>query len=645
VSFTEVNNVAAIRKEDNNNIPNFPELVDGIYALHTPEEHTALMEYAADKLVVLKIFAPWCRACKALEPKFAKLSQEPSLNDGIPILWASLSIQHNKAFVQSLGVLALPTVQFYVGGKLLDTFPCGPSKVPILTKKLDALVHDHVVDGIIKPESIQQASLVAEQNALSVKERAAAQAAKKQAELLEQQQEQEEEGQATIPPELRKKIAKIPYFESMSLADLDHVLDQAVPLTFQPGSIIVREGKMGRMFYVIESGEIEICQQTLHDPLGSYLGTVINRLGPGDYFGERALITGEPRAASLRASTEPVTVWGFDKDAFPASCVLSGQTKHLGSSYLEAVDSKYGIDLLMDDDRNFAKQVLESATANQIRGSVNTPQKLLIDEGYEEYEIGSEVDGVDVDELADSDFITAKQTAPPSQVSSPLSPVAAAANGGIFSVLTRFQMIRHVSTCFKYIQETKAVWGEPGIRRRRNMLVARLSKSQRTEFTEAFKLIDVNGDGVIEIGELKRVLKSIGEGSPLDTNDLRDVMSNGIIQQPNPMDTKNGIIENVAAVKKCVDEGSCPSMNYDDFMGLMAEAEFYHLFRDIFASLDENNSGYVKARELDRVLCGVRDLISDDRGGNKSVIDVEDKDMLVDYEQFSRMLLGTSLVY
>jgi calmodulin/calcium-binding protein CML len=86
-------------------------------------------------------------------------------------------------------------------------------------------------------------------------------------------------------------------------------------------------------------------------------------------------------------------------------------------------------------------------------------------------------------------------------------------------------------------------------------------------------------------------------------------------------------------------------MNYDDFMGLMAEAEFYHLFRDIFASLDENNSGYVKARELDRVLCGVRDLISDDRGGNKSVIDVEDKDMLVDYEQFSRMLLGTSLVY
>lgn len=72
----------------------------------------------------------------------------------------------------------------------------------------------------------------------------------------------------------------------------------------------------------------------------------------------------------------------------------------------------------------------------------------------------------------------------------------------------------------------------------------------------------------------------------------------------------------------------------------MAEAEFYYLFREIFAQLDKTDSGFVKAREIDRVLCGVRDLISDDR---KSVIDVDDKDMLIDYEQFCRMLLGSEL--
>lgn len=65
------------------------------------------------------------------------------------------------------------------------------------------------------------------------------------------------------------------------------------------------------------------------------------------------------------------------------------------------------------------------------------------------------------------------------------------------------------------------------------------------------------------------------------------------------------------------------------------------MFLDIFASLDKQDSGFVKARELDQALCGVRDLISDDR---KSVIDVDDRDMLIDYEQFARMLLGTTLI-
>ena len=53
-------------------------------------------------------------------------------------------------------------------------------------------------------------------------------------------------------------------------------------------------------------------------------------------------------------------------------------------------------------------------------------------------------------------------------------------------------------------------------------------------------------------------------------------------------------------------------MNLQDFMGIMAEVEFYYLFRDIFASLDRRDVGFVKAADLDRILCGVRDLISDD---------------------------------
>ena len=42
--------------------------------------------------------------------------------------------------------------------------------------------------------------------------------------------------------------------------------------------------------------------------------------------------------------------------------------------------------------------------------------------------------------------------------------------------------------------------------------------------------------------------------------------------------------------------------------------------------LDVNKTGFVSAGDLDRVLCGVRDLISDDR---MSIIDTEDMDMQV----------------
>ncbi|OEU09013.1 hypothetical protein FRACYDRAFT_164115, partial [Fragilariopsis cylindrus CCMP1102] len=89
-----------------------------------------------DKLIILKVFAPWCKACKGLAPKFQALTRDEKYKN-LPMVWASLNIQNNKDFVKSIGVLALPTVQLYAGnGSKVDTFPCGPSKVPILKRKL-----------------------------------------------------------------------------------------------------------------------------------------------------------------------------------------------------------------------------------------------------------------------------------------------------------------------------------------------------------------------------------------------------------------------------------------------------------------------------------------------------------------------------
>ena len=134
---------------------------------------------------------------------------------------------------------------------------------------------------------------------------------------------------------------------------------------------------------------------------------------------------------------------------------------------------------------------------------------------------------------------------------------------------------------------------------------------------EAFDMIDKGNDGYVTLEELKAFMELVGD--PRSENEVREIMDQA----------------------RDVDASSQPVLTPTDFMGIMAEAEFYHLFRDVFASLDKEDSGFVRASEINRVLAGVRDLISDDRN---SIIDQMDDDLLIDYQTFSRMMLGTSLI-
>merc|ERR1711933_535407 len=58
--------------------------------------------------------------------------------------WAELSIQNNREFIKQLGVLTLPTIQFYIAGALSETFACGPSKFQLLKRKLANLINENI---------------------------------------------------------------------------------------------------------------------------------------------------------------------------------------------------------------------------------------------------------------------------------------------------------------------------------------------------------------------------------------------------------------------------------------------------------------------------------------------------------------------
>jgi CRP-like cAMP-binding protein len=74
---------------------------------------------------------------------------------------------------------------------------------------------------------------------------------------------------------------------------------------FQKGETVILEGSGAAAFFLIDSGEATVSQK----------GVVLRTMGPGDHFGEIALIDGGPRTATVTAATDLVcyglTFWEF----------------------------------------------------------------------------------------------------------------------------------------------------------------------------------------------------------------------------------------------------------------------------------------------------------------------------------------------
>ena len=92
------------------------------------------------------------------------------------------------------------------------------------------------------------------------------------------------------------------FFAEFSAAALEELLSTTSVRSFARGEAIVREGEKGASWFLIEEGEVDV--QTT-DPAGHDL--VLARLGPGEFFGEVAVLTGRPRTATIVARGE-VTV-------------------------------------------------------------------------------------------------------------------------------------------------------------------------------------------------------------------------------------------------------------------------------------------------------------------------------------------------
>lgn len=109
-----------------------------------------------------------------------------------------------------------------------------------------------------------------------------------------------------VMPVSTEFLKKVSWFQDLDQKSLDAIANAAVEQKYQPGQEIVRQGDTGVGAFIIRSGKVDIVQ----DKSGKEVK--LATLGPGDVFGEMALLDEFPRSASARA-VEPTTALGIQR--------------------------------------------------------------------------------------------------------------------------------------------------------------------------------------------------------------------------------------------------------------------------------------------------------------------------------------------
>jgi CRP/FNR family transcriptional regulator, cyclic AMP receptor protein len=101
------------------------------------------------------------------------------------------------------------------------------------------------------------------------------------------------------------RLKDVPFFSSMSKKELAAVAQQTDEIDIPAGKVLAREGDFGQEFFIIDSGTADVSRG----------GQRIGQLGPGDFFGEMALLDEERRTATVTA-TSPMSLIVMTRSSF-----------------------------------------------------------------------------------------------------------------------------------------------------------------------------------------------------------------------------------------------------------------------------------------------------------------------------------------
>ncbi len=111
--------------------------------------------------------------------------------------------------------------------------------------------------------------------------------------------------------QISKILQSVPIFKMLSKESINFIVERLKFKTFDSNNTICKVGDPGDEMFIIISGKVNIVIY----PEGVEEGQVVANLGPGDYFGEMALLTGEPRSASV-ITDGPVEAFALQQKDF-----------------------------------------------------------------------------------------------------------------------------------------------------------------------------------------------------------------------------------------------------------------------------------------------------------------------------------------
>ena len=170
-----------------------------------------------------------------------------------------------------------------------------------------------------------------------------------------------------------RTLQGVSLFEGLDTESLRELGNVARHRSFRAGEVIFHREDPGLVLYVIHTGKVKIFV-TSQD--GQEISLAI--FGPGEYFGELALLDGQPRSASAMA-IEPVDAYCLQRSDFISAVMrhpdIAVQVMHVLSHRLRQTDAMIEDLLFLDVHGRVAKKLLELAESHGVR----TPEGIRIE--------------------------------------------------------------------------------------------------------------------------------------------------------------------------------------------------------------------------------------------------------------------------